>query len=158
LDLGFGKSKVELDKRRNVMISTVRSGRWERLFWLMTKGFKISEEVLVCAAVDGRLDILMMLNEVGHPPTHNVAIGATKKGHMIILQWFVNSNFKLRMKDIEIDLIKDGNLVILNWLYEKGYPPGFWSWGAAARFNHMDIASSHRRQHCVWVGWHQQNR
>jgi F-box domain len=136
------KCPLEYDTLR----AAAKGGYLDVLQYLDDHGFNLNcSDSILCtdAASNGHVEILQWLRQKGCQLNHDVAINASRDGHLHVLKWvfsFQYESFYLTRQSIAA--AQGGHLHILEWLQSEGY---FQIGGAAGLIDsilcgHLDIA------------------
>jgi hypothetical protein len=105
------------------------------------------------AALNGRLEVLQLAREHGHPWNEYTCSDAAQNGHLHILKWAHENGCKWDEWTCA-HAAKNGHLEVLQWAREHGCPWDSITCAWAANSNHIEILKWARQNGCDWEDWH----
>ncbi|GFR45491.1 hypothetical protein Agub_g6835, partial [Astrephomene gubernaculifera] len=111
---------------KKVVLWAARAGSRDALAFLLSEGMAPEEYSIRGVAGGGHLAALQLLRDHGCPMDEATVASAARAGHLHVVVWLVEAlgDELLQEKSVCTAAMESGNLELLRWLRERGWPWG----------------------------------
>lgn len=121
--------------------------------WLCNNGYTPNENDCNYAVSNGDFDILKLLRSIECPWNKKVYIIAAEKNHFEILKWCHENRCPQWDARVPSCAIENGNLDMLEWIYNRGCKMNVYVFYMAAKYNHLHILKWLKNKNIPWGLW-----